>query len=58
MFNHEPKDYVCPLCLIAQGKPTDRGSQEAEVVLRNDVVTAFVAGKWRKSMNDLFNFLL
>ena len=49
MFNHEPKGYVCPLCLIAEGKPTDRGSQEAEVVLRNHLVTAFVAGKWRKS---------
>ena len=46
MFNHGPKGYVCPLCLIAQGKSTERGNQEPDVVLRNEVVTAFVSSKW------------
>ena len=46
MFNHEPKGYVCPLCLIAQGKPTDRGDQESDVVLRTSNVTAFISSKW------------
>lgn len=49
MFNHEPEKYTCPLCLIAAGKPTDRGNQEEDVILRNEFVTAFVAGKWWRS---------
>ncbi len=49
MYNHAPSDYVCPLCLIAEGKPTDKGSQEEDVVFRDDVCTAFVAGKWWRS---------
>ncbi len=49
MFNHEPKGYICPLCQIAAGAPTDRGSQEEDVVLRNDAVTAFVSAKWWRS---------
>lgn len=49
MFNHEPENYVCPLCLIAAGKPTDKGSQEEDVVYRDDVCTAFIAGKWWRS---------
>ena len=49
MYNHEPKDYVCPLCQIARGEPTNHGDQEADVVLRNEFITAFVAGKWWRS---------
>lgn len=49
MFNHEPADYVCPLCLIAQGKPTDRGDQTEDIVLRTDNVIALIASKWRRS---------
>jgi len=49
MFNHEPQGYVCPLCQIARGEPTDRGSQEEDVILRNEMVTAFVSAKWWRS---------
>ena len=49
MYNHEPQNYVCPLCLIAQGKPTDRGSQEDDVFLRDEFCTAYIAGKWWRS---------
>lgn len=49
MYNHEPKNYVCPLCQIARGEKTEKGSQEEDVVFRNNLVTAFVAGKWWRS---------
>ena len=49
MFNHAPENYVCPLCQIAEGQPTNRGDQEQDVVIRNEFVTAFVAGKWWRS---------
>jgi histidine triad (HIT) family protein len=49
MFNHAPKDYVCPLCQIVKGEDTAKGSQEADVLFRDDSVTAFIAGKWWRS---------
>jgi histidine triad (HIT) family protein len=49
MYNHEPPGYECPLCLIAAGKPTDRGDQEPDVFYRDEICTAYVAGKWWRS---------
>ena len=46
MYNHAPKDYVCPLCQIAKAQITEKGSQEADVVYRDEFLTAFIAGKW------------
>lgn len=49
MYNHEPKEYLCPLCQIVKGEDTNLGSQESCVVFRDTFVTAFVAGKWWRS---------
>jgi histidine triad (HIT) family protein len=49
MYNHEPKGYICPLCQISRGEPTNVGNQEDSVLYRNDLITAFVAGKWWRS---------
>lgn len=49
MYNHEPQHYVCPLCQIARGEKTDRGSQEEDVIFRDEAITAFIAGKWWRS---------
>jgi histidine triad (HIT) family protein len=46
MHNHAPPGYVCPLCLIAKGLPTNRGDQEGDVVWRSNRTTALIAGKW------------
>ena len=46
MYNHAPKDYICPLCQIAKGESTTLGLQEDAVIFRDELVTAFVAGKW------------
>ena len=49
MYNHAPKDYVCPLCQIAQGEATEKGNQEPSVIWRDESVTVFIAGKWFRS---------
>lgn len=49
MYNHAPKNYVCPLCKIAKGERTEKGYQEKAVIFRDDFVTVFVSGKWWKS---------
>ncbi len=46
MYSHAPANYVCPLCQIAKGQMTSRGSNEEAVIFRNDLITVFVAGKW------------
>ena len=35
MFNHQPKNYVCPLCQIAKGEKTEHGNQEESVIFRD-----------------------
>ena len=49
MYSHEPDNYVCPLCQISKGEPTDHGDQEKSVVFRDKLLTIFVAGKWWRS---------
>jgi len=49
MHNHEPEGYVCPLCQIVNGVPTDKGPSEPAVITQTDFVTVFVAGKWWRS---------
>lgn len=46
MYNHEPADYDCPLCHIANNEPVKAESQEPTVIYRNDDVTVFIAGRW------------
>jgi histidine triad (HIT) family protein len=49
MYKHEPDNYICPLCQISRGERTELGDQEPTVVFRDDLITAFIAGKWWKS---------
>lgn len=49
MHNHAPEKYVCPLCQIARGETTEKGSQEESVIFRDNLVTIFIAGKWWRS---------
>lgn len=52
MYSHEPENYICPMCQIAKGEPTEKlGSQEGGVIYRDDYVTAFIAGKFWKNNN-------
>ncbi len=49
MYNHEPENYICPLCQIAKGEDTQHGNQEESIIFRHDFITVFVAGKWWRS---------
>ena len=49
MYNHEPKNYVCPHCRIARGEETEEGSQEENIVFKNTLITACIANKWWRS---------
>lgn len=49
MYNHEPQNYICPLCQIAKGEETNKGNQEESVIYRDEFLTVFIAGKWWRS---------
>ena len=49
MYNHAPADYICPLCQIYRGEPTEKGDSEPDVIFRNQIITVFIAGKWVRS---------
>ncbi len=49
MYNHEPKNYLCPFCRIARGEETGNGSQEDRLIFKNEFITVFIAGKWWRS---------
>ena len=45
MYNHAPKNYKCPLCILA--KRQDTGITNADDIIYQDkLITAFIAGKW------------
>src|SRR3954466_6686430 len=47
MFNHAPPSYRCPFCAIAAGiQPDGVETQQAEIVLRDENVIAFIAAHW------------
>ena len=45
MFNHAPKDYACPFCLLVQGGESKYNSQQ-DIVYQDELVTAFVSPRW------------
>lgn len=47
MYNHEPKDYSCPMCLVARGVEHENVyTKQADVFYKNEFVTAFIASHW------------
>lgn len=47
MYNHAPKDYNCPLCLIVAGKNNPEFfAKVADVFYKDEYITAFVGGKF------------
>lgn len=51
MFNHEPEDYECPLCLIVNGHDNPENfAKVADIFYKDEFITAFVGGKfWEKN---------
>jgi len=47
MYNHEPKNYVCPLCLIVKGQDNSYNfAKVSDIFYKDEFITAFVGGKW------------
>ena len=47
MYNHAPKDYKCPLCLIINGKDNpDFYAKVSDIFYKDEFITAFIGGKW------------
>lgn len=51
MYNHEPIDYECPLCLIVKGKNNpDFYAKVSDIFYKDEFITAFIGGKfWEKN---------
>ena len=45
MFNHEPKDYKCPLCIVGQGKETEI-NKRSDVIFEDEEIIAYISPKW------------
>jgi histidine triad (HIT) family protein len=47
MYHHTPSGYVCPFCLVVAGIENEHvWTMQGDVVLRDKLVTAFVAAGW------------
>lgn len=47
MYNHEPKNYECPLCLIIAGKDNPGNfAKVSDIFYKDDFITGFVGGKF------------
>lgn len=47
MYNHEPENYKCPLCLLARGIESDEVySKQADIIYKDENVTAFISSHW------------
>ena len=44
MFNHKPKDYICPFCLLVKGVENEHVyTRQNEIIYKNRSLTAFVS---------------
>lgn len=47
MYNHEPKEYTCPFCLIVTGVDNKHVyTNQNDVVYRDKQITVFIASHW------------
>jgi histidine triad (HIT) family protein len=45
MFNHEPKDYICPLCLLIKKDYKNQLTKLSDIVYEDKNITAFMCPK-------------
>jgi histidine triad (HIT) family protein len=48
MYNHQPKDYVCPLCIFVKGEET-KYNKRSDILFEDDKTMAFVSPQWWKN---------
>lgn len=52
MYNHEPKNYICPFCLIVKGVENEKVyTKQADIIYKDKFVTAFVSAGWWPNKN-------
>lgn len=43
MYNHEPKGYICPICIAIEGKENDQTLiYQNDIFYKDDLITAFI----------------
>lgn len=43
MYNHAPKDYVCPICIAIEGKENEHTlTHQSDIFYKDDSITAFI----------------
>ncbi len=54
MYNHAPKDYICPFCLLVQGITNGHNSSlPSDIVYQDTAVTAFISGhQWPHNLGN------
>ena len=56
MYNHAPKKYICPFCLIANGVENEHVyTKQADIVYKDDYVTVFCNNKMQKTEKNNCN---
>jgi histidine triad (HIT) family protein len=55
MYNHAPKDYICPFCLLVRGIENEHTSiKQSDLVYHNDHVSSFIAlRKWPNNVGHV-----
>jgi histidine triad (HIT) family protein len=55
LYNHAPKDYICPLCLLVQGVENEHNHiKRTDLVYQNDQVTSFIGiRKWPNNVGHV-----
>lgn len=44
MYNHAPKDYKCPICIVLEGKENDGTLiRQSDIVYKDDLITGFIS---------------
>ncbi len=51
MYNHEPKDYICPFCLVVKGIENEHVlTSQKDIIYKDEYITAFIgAGCWKNN---------
>lgn len=55
MYNHAPKDYICPFCLVVWGVENEHVlTKQADIVYKDNYITAFIsAGQYKNNKGNV-----
>lgn len=55
MYNHEPKSYICPICVAIEGKENDQTLiHQSDIFYKDDSITAFInCRRWPNNLGGI-----